>query len=90
MNTLLVLGSERLHIEMSRRFQTYRTSRGEDLTILKVDKSGGCVDRDEEYVIIGPISYLRKSQTNYILTDSCVKQERQPFESISSAIQTEH
>jgi len=46
-----VLGSERLNIDMSRRFQGYKTARGEELTILKLDKSGGCVDRDEEYVI---------------------------------------
>ena len=66
MNTLFVLGSERLNIDMSRRFQGYKTARGEELTILKLDKSGGCVDRDEEYVISQHILWFPLS-ANYDL-----------------------
>jgi len=47
---ILVIGSERLQIEMKRRFENHTTTRGEILTLVKLDKSGGCVDRDEEYV----------------------------------------
>jgi len=65
-NTLLVLGSERLNIDMSRRFQGYKTARGEELTILKLDKSGGCVDRDEEYVISPKMSFSIVNSTNYV------------------------
>lgn len=49
-NTILVLGSERLHSEMHKRFSSYRTSTGEAITLVKLDKSGGCVDRDEGYM----------------------------------------
>lgn len=50
MNTILVLGSERLHSEMQRRFSAYRTSTGESITLVKLDKSGGCVDRDDTFM----------------------------------------
>jgi len=50
-NTILVLGSERLHSEMLRRFSAYRTSTGESITLVKLDKSGGCVDRDEQFML---------------------------------------
>lgn len=43
-NVLITLGSERLHNDMSRRFSSPRIS------ILKLDKSGGCVDRDAAYM----------------------------------------
>lgn len=49
-NTILVLGSERLHSEMQRRFSAYRTSLGNSITLVKLDKSGGCVDRDDQYM----------------------------------------
>jgi polyribonucleotide 5'-hydroxyl-kinase len=49
-NTILVLGSERLHSEMMRRFSSYRTSSGEAITLVKLDKSGGCVDRDDTFM----------------------------------------
>ncbi|KAI1002617.1 mRNA cleavage and polyadenylation factor [Podosphaera aphanis] len=49
-NVILVLGSERLHSEMQRRFSSYKLSTGGSITLVKVDKSGGCVDRDEEYL----------------------------------------
>jgi len=35
---------------MLRRFSSYRTSSGEAITLVKLDKSGGCVDRDEEFM----------------------------------------
>lgn len=53
-NVILVLGSERLHSDMLRRFSGYRTSNNEAVTITRLDKSGGCVDRDDEF--------MRKSQ----------------------------
>lgn len=49
-NTILVLGSERLHSDMLRRFSSYRTSSGESITLVKLDKSGGCVDRDDNFM----------------------------------------
>lgn len=60
-----MLGSERLNIDMSRRFQGYRTARGEELTILKLDKSGGCVDRDEECVTLNIYSSVSENGTNF-------------------------
>jgi polyribonucleotide 5'-hydroxyl-kinase len=45
---LLVLGSERLYSEMKRRFSG--PSLDEPVTVIKLDKSGGCVDRDEAYM----------------------------------------
>ncbi|KAE8448649.1 Cleavage polyadenylation factor subunit clp1 [Mollisiaceae sp. DMI_Dod_QoI] len=49
-NIILVIGSERLHSEMLRRFSAYRTSIGETITLVKLDKSGGCVDRDDAFM----------------------------------------
>jgi polyribonucleotide 5'-hydroxyl-kinase len=49
-NTILVLGSERLYSELQRRFSAYRTSTGESITLVKLDKSGGCVDRDDTFM----------------------------------------
>jgi polyribonucleotide 5'-hydroxyl-kinase len=49
-NTILVLGSERLSSEMNRRFSSYKTASGEEVTVVKLDKSGGCVDREEAYL----------------------------------------
>ena len=49
-NTILVLGSERLHSEMGRRFANYTNSTGESIILVKLDKSGGCVDRDDSYM----------------------------------------
>ncbi|KAB2581255.1 Pre-mRNA cleavage complex ii protein clp1 [Lasiodiplodia theobromae] len=46
-NVILVLGSERLYSDLSRRF----SRPGEDpVQVVKLDKSGGCVDRDETYM----------------------------------------
>ncbi|KAI9842178.1 MAG: Cleavage polyadenylation factor subunit clp1 [Thelocarpon superellum] len=49
-NVLLVLGSERLYSDMLRRFGGTKTSTDESITVLKLSKSGGCVDRDEAYM----------------------------------------
>jgi len=46
---LLILGSERLHSDLSRRFAQLSTPE-DPITILRLTKSGGCVDRDESYM----------------------------------------
>ena len=46
----MVLGSERLYSDMMRRFNGQRTSSGEAIAVIKLDKSGGCVDRDQAYL----------------------------------------
>lgn len=35
---------------MLRRFSGYRTTTGDTITLVKLDKSGGCVDRDDEFM----------------------------------------
>jgi polyribonucleotide 5'-hydroxyl-kinase len=35
---------------MQRRFSGYRTTTGDTITLVKLDKSGGCVDRDDEFM----------------------------------------
>lgn len=35
---------------MQRKFSTYKTSNGEPVSIVKLDKSGGCVDRDDTFM----------------------------------------
>ena len=47
---LITLGSERLSSEMMRRFNGQKAGVFESVTVLKLDKSGGCVDRDTEYM----------------------------------------
>ena len=47
---VVVLGSERLHSDLLRRFNAQNTGAGETIAVVKVDKSGGCVDRDEAYL----------------------------------------
>ena len=47
---VVVLGSERLYSDLLRRFNVQTTGAGESITVVKVDKSGGCVDRDETYL----------------------------------------
>ena len=48
-NVIVVLGSERLYSDLGRRFNDNRTTAGDSTTVVKLDKSGGCVDRDEEF-----------------------------------------
>ncbi|MCJ1477644.1 Cleavage polyadenylation factor subunit clp1 [Lambiella insularis] len=49
-NVLIVLGSERLYNDMSKRFAKQSSSAHESVSVIKLDKSGGCVDRDSEYM----------------------------------------
>ena len=51
----MVLGSERLYNDMQRKFGT-----GPDaITVTKLAKSGGCVDRDEAYLKRRRLALLR-------------------------------
>jgi polyribonucleotide 5'-hydroxyl-kinase len=47
-NAILVLGGERLYSEMKRLFTTPTGS--DIMTVVRLDKSGGCVDREESYM----------------------------------------
>lgn len=47
---VVVLGSERLYSDMLRKCNGLKTATGETITVLRLDKSGGCVDRDEAYL----------------------------------------
>ena len=49
-SAVVVLGSERLNSDLLRRYNGQKTSAGETIAVVKVDKSGGCVDRDEAYL----------------------------------------
>ncbi|KAL8690779.1 MAG: hypothetical protein Q9218_003853 [Villophora microphyllina] len=49
-NVLVVVGSERLYSDMLRRFNGQRIGVNETTTVIKLDRSGGTVDRDEEYL----------------------------------------
>ncbi|XP_014562612.1 hypothetical protein COCVIDRAFT_32547 [Bipolaris victoriae FI3] len=50
-NVVITLGSERLYSDLSRKFST-RTSSDptESVSVIRLDKSGGCVDRSETYM----------------------------------------
>lgn len=50
-NVILILGSERLYSDMSRRFTSPSTTPDDErVHVLRLPKSGGCVDRDENYM----------------------------------------
>jgi len=50
-NTIVVLGSERMYNDINRRFGSRQTAdRDGIITVVKLDKSGGCVDRDASYM----------------------------------------
>ena len=49
-NVIVVMGSERLYSDMNRRFGNQKGASNETVTVVRVDKSGGCVDRDENYL----------------------------------------
>lgn len=49
-NVVVILGSERLYSDMLRRFNGQKIGESETTTVIKVDKSGGCVDRDTEFL----------------------------------------
>ena len=44
--TLVVVGSERLYSDMLRRYDTPTSG----ISVVKIPKSGGCVDRDETFL----------------------------------------
>ncbi|CAN9214525.1 unnamed protein product [Alternaria alternata] len=50
-NVLITLGSERLYSDLSRKFSARTGSDpSETVFVIRLDKSGGCVDRSEEYM----------------------------------------
>ena len=49
-NVVIVVGSERLYNDMARRFHKDSTTSTSSMVVVKVDKSGGCVDRDGLYL----------------------------------------
>ncbi|KAL8703021.1 MAG: hypothetical protein Q9201_003797 [Fulgogasparrea decipioides] len=49
-NALVVVGSERLYSDMLRRFNGQRIGADETTVVIKVDRSGGTVDRDDDFL----------------------------------------
>lgn len=49
-NVLITLGSERLYSDLSRKFATRSPDPTDIVSVLRLDKSGGCVDRSEPYM----------------------------------------
>ncbi|KID88219.1 pre-mRNA cleavage complex II protein Clp1 [Metarhizium guizhouense ARSEF 977] len=49
-NIIVVLGSNRMTAELSKRFSTERTSLGEPIQIVGLDRSEGVVERDEGFL----------------------------------------
>lgn len=54
-SNIVVLGSERLYSDMTKRFDgksvsASASSAGETIAVIKLPKSGGCVDRDETFM----------------------------------------
>ncbi|KAF1838054.1 mRNA cleavage and polyadenylation factor IA/II complex [Decorospora gaudefroyi] len=49
-NVLITLGSERLYSDLSRKFNARTTDPSESVSVLRLDKSGGCVARSEDYM----------------------------------------
>jgi polyribonucleotide 5'-hydroxyl-kinase len=47
-NVLITLGSERLYSDLARKFANRDPS--ESVSVIRLDKSGGCVDRSEDYM----------------------------------------
>jgi polyribonucleotide 5'-hydroxyl-kinase len=47
-NVLITLGSERLYSDLSRKFSVRDPS--DPVSVIRLDKSGGCVDRSAEYM----------------------------------------
>ncbi|KAF2129546.1 Clp1-domain-containing protein [Dothidotthia symphoricarpi CBS 119687] len=47
-NILITIGSERLHNDLTRRY-THRPTE-DTVSVIRLDKSGGCVDRTEDYM----------------------------------------
>ncbi|KKY18675.1 putative mrna cleavage factor complex ii protein [Phaeomoniella chlamydospora] len=53
-SAIVVLGSERLYVDLQKRFDGRPTSNStatlETVSVVKLSKSGGCVDRDEDFM----------------------------------------
>jgi polyribonucleotide 5'-hydroxyl-kinase len=49
-NIIVVLGSERMNSELQKRFSNQRTTLGEPVTVVGLDKSGGVVERDAVFM----------------------------------------
>jgi polyribonucleotide 5'-hydroxyl-kinase len=49
-NILITLGSERLYSDLTKRFSPRSGAQDEPVTVLRIDKSGGCVDRSDDYM----------------------------------------
>ena len=56
-DTLLVLGSERLYSDMCRRFEDRQQN---PVAVVKLQKSGGCVDREEAFMKQGRETAIRE------------------------------
>jgi polyribonucleotide 5'-hydroxyl-kinase len=78
-NIIVVLGSERLYSDMIKRFQGKTTNNpGETVAVLKISKSGGCVDRDATYM-----KQVRQSQIReYFFGDALQKTVLSPHTQI--------
>lgn len=50
MNIIITLGSERLYSDLSRKFAARTSDPNDVVTVVRIDKSGGCVDRSSEYM----------------------------------------
>ncbi|KAF1846602.1 mRNA cleavage and polyadenylation factor IA/II complex [Cucurbitaria berberidis CBS 394.84] len=49
-NVLITLGSERLYSDLARKFSNQVRDPSESVSVIRLEKSGGCVDRSEEYM----------------------------------------
>ncbi|KAL8712949.1 MAG: hypothetical protein Q9220_002807 [cf. Caloplaca sp. 1 TL-2023] len=49
-NVLVIVGSERLYSDMLRRFNNQRTGTDDIIRVIKLDRSGGSVNRDEDFL----------------------------------------
>lgn len=58
-NVLLTLGSERLYSDLLKRFPTSHLPPDEQIHILRLPKSGGCVDRDDTYMRLVRQQHIR-------------------------------
>jgi polyribonucleotide 5'-hydroxyl-kinase len=78
-NLIVVLGSERMYSELSKRFPPRpATNGGSSVSVVKLDKSGGCVDRDESYMV----QARRASVREYFFGDA--KMTLSPHTTVSS------
>ncbi|KJZ77782.1 hypothetical protein HIM_02959 [Hirsutella minnesotensis 3608] len=49
-NIVVVVGSTRIHAELAKRFASEKTSLGEPIQVIALDKSEGVVERDENFM----------------------------------------